>query len=204
MLNLELAKEVHVSHLEDSCWGRGLISWETFSDRWRRLRLLLPGRHRWTRNSWHVQGGELTLPLHPCPALQEWESSLSLPSFAHLHYCWSSMITCPSRLLFNARWMNHLMLVKTFADPSILNVPLRIHSFVLLFDLSMNDQTLGLLGSSISWEQKTTHNPNSSSPSYDPHSQQIPWIFEMIPSERKWIHQFWSWKYTIFDIRISI
>ena len=128
--------------------------------------------------------------------------AIFLPIYTIVDLLW--LITWTSRLLFNARWMNHLMLVKTFADPSILNVPLRIHSFVLLFDLSMNDQTLGLLGSSISWEQKTTHNPNSSSPSYDPHSQQIPWIFEMIPSERKWIHQFWSWKYTIFDIRISI
>ena len=142
------------------------------------------------------------IPVRPCKSESPLFPCHPLPIYTIVDLLW--LITCPSRLLFNARWMNHLMLVKTFADPSILNVPLRIHSFVLLFDLSMNDQTLGLLGSSISWEQKTTHNPNSSSPSYDPHSQQIPWIFEMIPSERKWIHQFWSWKYTIFDIRISI
>ena len=143
------------------------------------------------------------IPVRPCKSEIPLFPCHPLSIYTIFDLLWS-LITCPSRLLFNARWMNHLMLVKTFADPSILNVPLRIHSFVLLFDLSMNDQTLGLLGSSISWEQKTTHNPNSSSPSYDPHSQQIPWIFEMIPSERKWIHQFWSWKYTIFDIRISI
>ena len=147
-LNLELAKEVHVSHLEDSCWGRSLISWETFSDCWRRLRLLLPGRHRWTRNSWHILGGELTLPLHPCPAPQEWDSSLSLPSLAHLHYYWSLMIliTCPSRLLFNARWMNHLLLVKTFAVPSIWMFfwPSTVLSWSLSFSLDCSEEAVFL------------------------------------------------------------
>ena len=50
LLNLQLSKEVHICHLEDSSWGGCLIGREAFGDCGRRLWLLVPEDDGWFRH----------------------------------------------------------------------------------------------------------------------------------------------------------
>ena len=93
--NLQLSKEVHISHLEDSSWGGCLICGEAFGDCGRRLWLLVP--------EWHVNKdvwGRWMVPSCNCCFQLHWHCSIDILS----DYC--DTVEWRSKKLVTLLWTN--------------------------------------------------------------------------------------------------